>query len=90
MVSDKNINIAALSVNERLNPCFNGIWSRTVRRHVTNISVYRLNLVLMEYGLGLRQLKPLQQLWHSLNPCFNGIWSRTITGNAKESGSKAS
>ncbi len=61
-----------------LNPCFNGIWSRTYcdpsKRQLLPLV---LILVLMEYGLGH------QGKWYkgwkieSLNPCFNGIWSRT-------------
>ena len=36
-----------------LNPCFNGIWSRTVTQAVAEEQLgYVLILVLMEYGLG--------------------------------------
>ena len=39
----------------RLNPCFNGIWSRTLKTSGSLIMKIRivLILVLMEYGLGL-------------------------------------
>ena len=46
-----------------LNPCFNGIWSRTVAAIVA-IVIYLcvLILVLMEYGLGLFQFARLELL----------------------------
>ena len=62
-----------------LNPCFNGIWSRTPKRSVRgDEGVDVLILVLMEYGLGPTGATVLLVLLQrSLNPCFNGIWSRT-------------
>ena len=64
---------------ERLNPCFNGIWSRTRYRGGQYANDWRvLILVLMEYGLGpLDEVLRKAEEIYSLNPCFNGIWSRT-------------
>ena len=80
MVSDDTK--AGLRGNTRacLNPCFNGIWSRTLSRgyHSRN-QVPVLILVLMEYGLGVMNFKDQVKEVTSLNPCFNGIWSRSST-----------
>ena len=60
-----------------LNPCFNGIWSRTGNGELPSVSLdVVLILVLMEYGLGQASKKALFFQTASLNPCFNGIWSR--------------
>ena len=43
------------TITKRLNPCFNGIWSRTLKTmRVINTIFAVLILVLMEYGLGDR------------------------------------
>ena len=63
-----------------LNPCFNGIWSRTLFTGTAKMQI--------EYGLnpcfnGIWS-RTAGGSWVSgedqrrLNPCFNGIWSRTI------------
>ena len=54
MVSDSGGARSEVQQRVCLNPCFNGIWSRTQEGHVlrfSNVSV--LILVLMEYGLEL-------------------------------------
>ena len=54
MVSDFEASMKDIDVN-RLNPCFNGIWSRTSVRVGDTVEVTQvLILVLMEYGLGHR------------------------------------
>ncbi len=63
---------------DSLNPCFNGIWSRTVPdTKKRNGSQSVLILVLMEYGLGQVFEFSNGSMSVGLNPCFNGIWSRT-------------
>ncbi len=60
---------------QRLNPCFNGIWS--ARRHISTVNGQPvvLILVLMEYGLRARKYGRDLRPSCRLNPCFNGIWS---------------
>ena len=62
----------------RLNPCFNGRWSRTLcQENLTKEQFSVLILVLMEDGLGRVPPWPCGS-GSCLNPCFNGIWSRTL------------
>ena len=44
---------AMVELGRRLNPCFNGIWSRTPVKELIGDAEYVLILVVMEYGLGL-------------------------------------
>ena len=53
MVSDKAKRPMKGSHGSRLNPCFNGIWSRTAAEVGKLQGRSVLILVLMEYGLGL-------------------------------------
>ena len=76
MVSDSG-NVIPIFTVTSLNPCFNGIWSRTSQYIPNWIIKGVLILVLMEYGLGQMALKDIELQPIGLNPCFNGIWSRT-------------
>ena len=70
--------VTIVTLLQRLNPCFNGIWSRTKSTDVQNWNLYVLILVLMEYGLGHALDGKKHSQMKCLNPCFNGIWSRTV------------
>ena len=52
MVSDLVVTDRMVSVCDSLNPCFNGIWSRTAWQTQSQHGSWVLILVLMEYGLG--------------------------------------
>ena len=61
-----------------LNPCFNGIWSRT--NVLTLNAVAQICLNPCFNGIWSRtQTKSYryESIYQRLNPCFNGIWSRT-------------
>ena len=61
-----------------LNPCFNGICSRSrIVAHTDGFALNVLILVLMEYALEGPQSWTSQSFSTSLNPCFNGICSRS-------------
>ena len=62
-----------------LNPCSNGIWSLTkLLSRSSPVTRTVLILVLMEYGLWLRESSSEFFLRPRLNPCSNGIWSLTV------------
>ena len=68
--------------SNRLNPCFNGIYSFTSRTICFERFGNRvLILVLMEYILLLVTTMTKKQSTGGLNPCFNGIYSFTKQSN---------
>ena len=79
MVSEQTSQMLLRPAQSGLNPCFNGIWSRTGVCEHESRRLYRvLILVLMEYGLGrCTVVINTDEVNKGLNPCFNGIWSRT-------------
>ena len=60
----------------RLNPCFNGRWSRTQQ-----ITIFLIHLICLNPCFNGRWSRTYQvfkmQRIAGLNPCFNGRWSRT-------------
>ena len=60
-----------------LNPCFNGICSRSTERGRFQVHRHVLILVLMEYALEASSSEDYERLAVSFNPRFNGICSRS-------------
>ena len=63
----------------RLNPCFSGGWSRSVRPVLSSEGVLTpvLILVLVEDGLGGKTVLSFMKMSIRLNPFFSGGWSRS-------------
>ena len=62
-------------VQNRLNPCCNGIWSQTCFCHYVILTIMCLNPCCN--GIWSQTSKTRSWRGRCLNPCCNGIWSQT-------------
>ncbi len=78
MVSDFGMWLIAKGIGMCLNPCCNGIWSRTKAKLKSIVQINGLNPCCNGiWSRTMRYFNLNNGNIVGLNPCCNGIWSRT-------------